>query len=558
MKEITRIHIAKVSYDIELLAKKELDNYIKDLSQSANDPEVMADVEVRITELLAERGIVKDGVITHEDITAIRAQLGEPRDFAGETGDSAVGADPQTPVETPHRLYRDTDTPVVGGVLSGIAKYFGIDPLWTRIGFLVLCLASVGTLLLIYVILWLVIPPARSATEKLQLEGKPVTLASIKELSAQEATEISTRTSSAAFQKTLCYGTGAIFAISAFCTLIMTIGGGILLALPTTGLAVTVANPFLRWSTLTLLVLSGLLLAMLLSLVSYALFHRTWNKRLGIATVALIVAGMLSFVSAVGTVAYSEWQRGNELSRSRTTKNVALPHTFTSISHLTITDQSKNGASPTSPTATIRYVVTDKKPYYEVTRDSTTKDIHPLISYANDTTATITMNQEKETTKEHLSYTPLSMTIYGPALDTILLNGQNLSVDYTNTAQDHVSIENIAGSFNLLGVYKTVTITTDTNAETTLTAATIETLQTKLRGGSLSAGVVRSLQIEQSDICPMESDATKHSHLTVAGVSSDQLTYNGAIKPAKTLSQACGDTVIGSESESDTSMEREN
>ncbi|MFZ1243249.1 MAG: PspC domain-containing protein, partial [Candidatus Saccharimonas sp.] len=152
MKEITRIHIAKIPYDIETGAKKELERYIKNLGLYADDPEVMVDVEVRMTELLSARGIQKDGVITREDIDAIRAQLGEPHDFANENSDITLGSETEPLVNTPHRLYRDTDTPVLGGVLGGIARYFGIDPLWTRLGFLILCIPSMGTLFLAYMI----------------------------------------------------------------------------------------------------------------------------------------------------------------------------------------------------------------------------------------------------------------------------------------------------------------------------------------------------------------------------------------------------------------------
>ena len=78
MKEITRIHLAKTAYDIEVTAKKQLEKYITSLESYTQDADVLADVEIRMTELLAERKVQPGGVIAADDVAAIRAQLGEP------------------------------------------------------------------------------------------------------------------------------------------------------------------------------------------------------------------------------------------------------------------------------------------------------------------------------------------------------------------------------------------------------------------------------------------------------------------------------------------------
>src|SRR6266496_1914776 len=90
MKEITRIHIAKVSYEAEIEAKRELESYLKTLEAYSEDADILDDVEVRMTEILADRGVKAGGVITTKDVTALEEQLGEPRDFMG-AGDIAVG-----------------------------------------------------------------------------------------------------------------------------------------------------------------------------------------------------------------------------------------------------------------------------------------------------------------------------------------------------------------------------------------------------------------------------------------------------------------------------------
>ena len=72
MKEITRIHIAKTPYDIEVTAKKELEKYTTKLELYADDPNLLEDIEIRLTEILSSRGTEKDGVITEDDVKSIR------------------------------------------------------------------------------------------------------------------------------------------------------------------------------------------------------------------------------------------------------------------------------------------------------------------------------------------------------------------------------------------------------------------------------------------------------------------------------------------------------
>lgn len=129
MNEITRIHIAKVAYDSELVAKTTREVH-QSLEAYTQDAEVVTDIEIRITELLAERGVAAGGVITTDDVSAIRKQLGEPYEFAGDGGDIAVGGEG---APAPRRLYRSTDNAVLGGVLSGFAAFFNVNPLWIRL-----------------------------------------------------------------------------------------------------------------------------------------------------------------------------------------------------------------------------------------------------------------------------------------------------------------------------------------------------------------------------------------------------------------------------------------
>ncbi|NDJ53028.1 MAG: PspC domain-containing protein [Chloroflexi bacterium] len=56
------------------------------------------------------------------------------------------------------RLVRSTRDRVLGGVSAGLARYLGVDPVLIRLGFVILMLIN-GLGLLIYTVMWLIIPP---------------------------------------------------------------------------------------------------------------------------------------------------------------------------------------------------------------------------------------------------------------------------------------------------------------------------------------------------------------------------------------------------------------
>ncbi|HEU4320582.1 MAG TPA: PspC domain-containing protein [Acidimicrobiia bacterium] len=59
--------------------------------------------------------------------------------------------------ETRH-LYRSNEQRVIAGVCGGLGEYFAVDPVWFRLGFVVLALAG-GSGVLIYLLMWLILQP---------------------------------------------------------------------------------------------------------------------------------------------------------------------------------------------------------------------------------------------------------------------------------------------------------------------------------------------------------------------------------------------------------------
>jgi len=76
------------------------------------------------------------------------------------------------------KMFRDPEKKVIGGVASGVAAFFGSDITIIRVLFVIFTIVG-GIGLLIYVILWIALPEAKTITEKMQMQGEPVTISNI-------------------------------------------------------------------------------------------------------------------------------------------------------------------------------------------------------------------------------------------------------------------------------------------------------------------------------------------------------------------------------------------
>jgi phage shock protein PspC (stress-responsive transcriptional regulator) len=180
MNEVTRIHLGRTQFTISVEAHHELRKYLSSIEKKVGDKDVINEVELRMAELLAERGVTGDKVVLPEDITYLKDQLGKPEDFGDEEAGQHTSNAGAAETAGNKRLFRDTDNALVGGVASGIAAYFGLDPVLVRIAFIIMTLIGASGIA-IYIVLWLVVPEAVTASEKLQMKGEAVTLDALKE-----------------------------------------------------------------------------------------------------------------------------------------------------------------------------------------------------------------------------------------------------------------------------------------------------------------------------------------------------------------------------------------
>ncbi len=220
MKETVKINLNQRLFDLDADAYERLRNYLDSLSgylkaSAESADEVLQDIEQRIAEILEEKFRKDKQVVTLQDIEEVIKMMGTIDDFAresdlnddgeGATGNSKKSASYEDYSKEHRKLYRDVENNILGGVCSGIAAYFNVDSVWIRLAFVVLFFINlVG--LIIYLILWVVVPPAATTAQRLQMRGRPVTVENIQESVKSEFYKVKDNfrnyTHSEGFQKT--------------------------------------------------------------------------------------------------------------------------------------------------------------------------------------------------------------------------------------------------------------------------------------------------------------------------------------------------------------------
>ena len=123
-----------------------------------------------------------DGTFFPNDVREVISILGTPEDISDEQSNGSYERMASTSY---HRMYRDPDDRIIGGVCSGMAAYWHIDPWIVRVIFIVLALPG-GLGILIYLVLWIVLPEARTTAQKIEMKGDPVNIHNIKDSVKEE------------------------------------------------------------------------------------------------------------------------------------------------------------------------------------------------------------------------------------------------------------------------------------------------------------------------------------------------------------------------------------
>src|SRR5690554_3982072 len=183
MNKTVTINIAGLVFHIDEDAYNKLDSYINAVRNSIQQDEkeeIIADIEARIAELFAERIDSQTGVIRMSNVDEIINIMGKPEDYIieEENFNSNQSFQSSASFKQPKKVYRDGDKRILGGVCAGLGHYLNVDVVWIRIIFILLFFLY-GLSTLVYFILWIIIPKARTVADVLEMKGKPVNISNI-------------------------------------------------------------------------------------------------------------------------------------------------------------------------------------------------------------------------------------------------------------------------------------------------------------------------------------------------------------------------------------------
>jgi len=200
MDKTKNISLGGFSFLIEENAYTALSQYLAEVRQhlqhNSDRDEIIFDVEQRMAELLKDRTANRE-VIMHQDVLYLIEVLGKPEQYVeDEDADKATNAANEASAQAfsaNKPLYRDIDDRKIGGVLSGMAHYFNISPTMLRIAFAVCLILSFvvsyrwiflfngvsWAIIILYILLWIIVPAAVTTAQKLEMQGAAVTLDSL-------------------------------------------------------------------------------------------------------------------------------------------------------------------------------------------------------------------------------------------------------------------------------------------------------------------------------------------------------------------------------------------
>jgi phage shock protein PspC (stress-responsive transcriptional regulator) len=200
MKKTIDINLAGLRFSLDEDAYQRLQAYLRaletQLAQTVGKEEILADIEGRIAELFTVDLNTGKQVINLAEVDAVISTMGAPEDFAGDDAEGGRVAGDWQPVGVEEsgkkRLFRDADDRVVGGVASGLAAYFELDPVVVRL----LWAASIflgGLGVWLYLIMWVVVPPARTTADRLRMRGEKVNWKNIQKTVEDELNGVADR-----------------------------------------------------------------------------------------------------------------------------------------------------------------------------------------------------------------------------------------------------------------------------------------------------------------------------------------------------------------------------
>lgn len=181
MNKTIIININGIVFHIEEDAYEVLKRYMTEVklhfAYSPDSEEIVTDIENRLAEMFTEH-LNRDNkqVIVLQDVNEVTAQMGSASDFDLQDEEEVY---PGGEFKSEKKLFRDMDDRIIGGVCAGIGHYFNIEPRWIRLVALLMFFFG-GTGLMLYIILWIVMPKAITRVDKMAMKGEPINIQNFK------------------------------------------------------------------------------------------------------------------------------------------------------------------------------------------------------------------------------------------------------------------------------------------------------------------------------------------------------------------------------------------
>jgi len=219
MNKIIQINLEGQAISIDEKAYESLKNYLdlleKHSKNTASGEEILSDIRSRLSELFSNKTKAPNTFINEIDVQNAIEVMGKPADLGitgseefeeieipAESDDVAKEKKLDTVIEEAKqehsnahdnhtkKLFRDPDNKALGGVCSGLAAYFNIDVSIVRIITVLLVLFGFGFPIPIYLILWAVIPEAKTTHDKFRMTGETPDIGEIADRIRNEAQNV--------------------------------------------------------------------------------------------------------------------------------------------------------------------------------------------------------------------------------------------------------------------------------------------------------------------------------------------------------------------------------
>ncbi len=209
MKKTVNVNLAGTFFHIDEDAFGKLTRYLDAIKRSLSDPqgsdEIIRDIEARISELFSEKMESSSQVISLKELDEVIAVMGQPEDYMVDEeifeDNSSKSKRRSSSSSSSKKLFRDVDDKFVAGVSSGIGHYLGIDVIWIRLTWVILVLIGFGSPLLVYLLLWILVPAAESTADKLRMTGEPINISNIEKKFKEGYDNVADKVKSADYDK---------------------------------------------------------------------------------------------------------------------------------------------------------------------------------------------------------------------------------------------------------------------------------------------------------------------------------------------------------------------